>query len=320
MHKFFNKSMVLAMGLALCACDADPEDIQDESIVDIDERAQGVGTIRFNTDKIGDKAFAALHGQYKEYNKNQLLSVTLFIKNETEVKCKEVWAEKGELHCRDTEGFTWDNWTFEGSIWKLDLNGEDESLIVGDMAHQGDTWLYRFNDLASGPDKVPTCDEDLDNPGTFWSVVLNDVDVTEDGKVFDEAGLVYLACTSGSLGKTVEQMGINPWEQGNAQYNAGVYMTMLAPCGDRNSLTSPGTPLRVWDKFGINNFGVGAPHESEGVWGPEGMVCSGKKLRTGWLSEEIKCGNVTIPVCEEAELKDIVLTDPEINIWSKPKA
>ncbi len=322
MNKFFTMSMALSMGLALCACDAGPEDIQDESSEGADARiGNNSGGYRFNTNKVGDKAFAALHGYYKEYRDNQLHGVTLHVK-ELEVKCERVWAEKSELHCRDFEGQIWSNWAFEGSVWKLNLRGDDEALVIGDMTHDGNVWLYRFNDFASGPDKVPACDEDVDNPGNFWSVALNDLDLNEDGKVFEEKDLVYLACTSGSTGKTVERMGITPWDHGLAQYNAGVYMTMLAPCGDRNSMTEPGTPLRLYDMYGINNFGPGIPNTSEGVWGPEGMVCSGKKLRTNVLvTDPIECpGGYKIPICSDHELKDILVSEPDVNLWTKPKA
>ena len=136
--------------------------------------------------------------------------------------------------------------------------------------------------------------------------------------LFDVSDIVYLACTSGSIGKTVDMMGVSPWEHGPKAYQAGIYMTMLSPCGNADSLTIPGTPLRVMDSMGVNSWGPGFPMDSEGVWDTDGMVCSGKKLRTDWLTEEIDCGGYKIPICDETELKTLYYTEPDVVFWTKP--
>ncbi|MCB9749457.1 MAG: hypothetical protein H6713_05550 [Myxococcales bacterium] len=321
MNSFFNKSVLLATGLALCACDADSEDLDyidddgHESVENVENRDGG--GIKFNTNKQGAKLFSAINGLFKEYNHTELTSVRLSF-GEIEADCVHVWAEEGELFCRDDKGVIHNGWQFLDSIWKMQLDGDSVQLTIAEMNHNGSEYLYRFNDLASGPDKMPTCDEDPDQPGTFWSVVLDNVDFDKDGKMFDVSDIVYLACTSGSIGKTVDMMGVSPWEHGPKAYQAGIYMTMLSPCGNADSLTIPGTPLRVMDSMGVNSWGPGFPMDSEGVWDTDGMVCSGKKLRTDWLTEEIDCGGYKIPICDETELKTLYYTEPDVVFWTKP--
>ena len=93
----------------------------------------------------------------------------------------------------------------------------------------------------------------------------------------DDAGRFHLTCTSGAEGKCV-LFGYRPWEHRGRipmrdLHRACVHMLRADYGGDDRPTTRDGTPINIYDRFGIQEASVAPAMTFEAAWGPDGAVC-----------------------------------------------
>ena len=93
-----------------------------------------------------------------------------------------------------------------------------------------------------------------------------------------DGGSFGITCTSGALGKCM-RFGYKPWHaaQGGVAmrdlYDACVHMVRADYCGDGTPHTRNGTPIDIYDRFGIQKDEPKPGMTFEAAWGPKGAVC-----------------------------------------------
>ncbi|MBM6594655.1 ADYC domain-containing protein [Microvirga pudoricolor] len=126
---------------------------------------------------------------------------------------------------------------------------------------------------------------------TFYSMSLRDRETGRfkplcqaDGDG-DRAAIAYpdgasgfsLTCSAGAEGKCI-LFGYFPWEQRDDVpmrdlHRACIHMIRADYGGDDNPAARSGTPINVFDRFGIQNPARVKGMEFEAGWGPDGAVC-----------------------------------------------
>lgn len=91
-----------------------------------------------------------------------------------------------------------------------------------------------------------------------------------------ETGIDF-TCTSGAEGKCI-LMGYRPWEEGSGApmrdlHAACVHMMRADYGGDDRPTTRDGTPIVVYDRFGIQQDEPADPMPFEAAWGRDGALC-----------------------------------------------
>lgn len=97
---------------------------------------------------------------------------------------------------------------------------------------------------------------------------------TADGRHVADAARFNVTCTAGAIGKCV-LWGYKPWQDTSmwALHQACVRMTRADYCGDGTGYTRDGTPIDVWDSYGIQRPDRPDGLTFEAAWGPDGAVC-----------------------------------------------
>jgi hypothetical protein len=95
----------------------------------------------------------------------------------------------------------------------------------------------------------------------------------------DGAGSAFgITCTSGALGKCM-RFGYKPWHAARGGvamrdlYDACVHMVRADYCGDGTPHTRNGTPIDIYDRFGIQQDEPKPGMRFEAAWGPKGAIC-----------------------------------------------
>jgi hypothetical protein len=93
----------------------------------------------------------------------------------------------------------------------------------------------------------------------------------------DGAGGFSLTCTSGAEGKCI-LFGYFPWQENTGipmrdLHRACTYMIRADYGGDNHPTAKNGTPINIFDRFGIQNPGHASGMEFEAAWGASGAIC-----------------------------------------------
>jgi len=146
----------------------------------------------------------------------------------------------------------------QGVEIRIDGYEEDRTILRAPLP------LYRMSARQADDGTGDLCHPDLSGRRAAFAF--------PDGK-----GGFNLTCTSGAEGKCV-LFGYRPWET-----REGVPMReLLQACihllradygGDDRPSTRNGTPVNLYDRFGIQNPGAAPGMEFEAAWGADGAVC-----------------------------------------------
>ncbi|MFY0532351.1 ADYC domain-containing protein [Nannocystis pusilla] len=129
---------------------------------------------------------------------------------------------------------------------------------------------YTFETVDELGNIVPVCDADTD--GVHTMVPIKDLTVNEvTGRMGKRSNTLYLACTSGAVGKAV-QWGYKPWERPIDEFEVATRMVRADYCFDGTSYTQTGTHLQIKDKYQINTF-LRSDDPTEAVWSKSGVRC-----------------------------------------------
>lgn len=196
-----------------------------------------------------------------------------------------------------------------GSRWQLTLYNADTD---GDGDHDADDepevpveiWIssvqqisakearYVFETYDADDNVVPVCSADA--AGNHTMVPIKDVTVNEvTGTMAKRSNTLYLACTSGAIGKAVV-WGYRPWERTLGEFEVATRMVRADYCFDGQSYTQTGTSLQVHDKYKINTF-LYPEDPTEAVWTRSGVRCLNAPRNS--TLPAVQCNGQPVPTC-----------------------
>ncbi len=186
-----------------------------------------------------------------------------------------------------------------GSRWKFNIvDGSVETpveiWIDGYTKISGKEGRYTFKTFDGNGQPTPICGVDVS--GKYTAVPFADVTVdTATGHLAPRPATLYLACTSGAVGKAIV-WGYRPWERALPEFEAATRMVRADYCYDGMSWTENGTALQVKDKFNINTF-VDATDPTEVVWTGTGAACLTTPRNPAYGASAVTCNGQALPTC-----------------------
>ena len=304
--------LALTASLALAAgCDM-PEPGDDREEQGAVFMRPGGGGIWLNTSAIDSHAFAALDLKKNSHDGVRLDRVLVKQGANKFVVVDRVKGVDGEIHAgRGTTNFSGQQ--LVGSKWELTLlvNGTETPAtmwISGATNNQG-VWQYTFQHHDALGNVANLCETDAH--GKAVAVPIADMTVNAStGDLTSRNNTLYLACTSGALGKAVT-WGYSPWDIGMDEFEATIRVVRADYCGDGQSWTTPGTGLQIEDAWGVSGFAVPTA-TNEAVWGASGALCIATTRVIG--QGAITCDGVVVPTCAA----NVSLTNPAgALLWTK---
>jgi hypothetical protein len=265
-----------------------------------------------NTSAIGSHAFAALDLKKGKHDGVRLDRVLIKQGPNKFVTVDRVKAVAGEIQAGigTTSYF---GQQLVGSKWELTLvSGVTETpavMWISSATNNQGAWQYTFQHHDEYGNIAYLCDADLD--GSVAAVPVDGITVNSaTGDILSRSNTLYLACTSGAIGKAV-LWGYKPWDITVSDFEAAVRVVRADYCGDGQSWTTPGTPLQLQDVWGVNSFSA-ASASNEAVWGEAGALCLNQARVLG--QGPVSCGGVPITTCAA----NVSLNSfPGAVVWSK---
>ena len=305
--------LALTASLALAAgCDmpGPGDDGEEQDAVFL--RPGGGGGIWLNTSAIGSHAFAALDLKKSAHDGVRLDRVLVKQGANKFVVVDRVKGVDGEIQAgRGTTNFSGQQ--LVGSKWELTLlvNGTETpaTMWISGATNNHGAWQYTFQHHDEQGNVANLCDTDAD--GKAVAVPIADMTVNAStGDLTSRNNTLYLACTSGAIGKAVT-WGYSPWDIGMNDFEATVRVVRADYCGDGQSWTIPGTGLQIEDAWGVSDF-ADPTATNEAVWGASGALCIATTRIIG--QGAITCGGVVVPTCAA----NVSLTNPAgALLWTK---
>jgi hypothetical protein len=178
-------------------------------------------------------------------------------------------ADRGEFKLRLDEGQVLERESLAGARIVMQSGGQTIHVLIDavetvDEVPGGPVVLYRF--LVEDP-----------VGGAFQNACRPDMRGRQLGLPLQKETGVDLTCTSGAEGKCI-LMGYRPWDDRadvpmQDLHAACVHMMRADYGGDDRPATRDGTPVDVYDRFGIQTPDAVAPLPFEAAWGKDGAVC-----------------------------------------------
>jgi hypothetical protein len=127
-------------------------------------------------------------------------------------------------------------------------------------------------------------------------IPMKDITVDEfTGDMAPRKDTLYLACTSGAVGKAIV-WGYRPWERPLPEFEVATRMVRADYCYDGMSWTETGMPIQVKDKYGINTF-LYANDPTEIVWTKTKAACVNTPRNPTYGGAQVTCNGVALPTC-----------------------
>jgi len=298
----------LTTSLAFAAgCDGVEQEVEDDGAVFL---RPGSGGIWLNTSAIDAHMFAALDLKKGKHDGVRLDRVVVKQGNKF-ITVDNVKAVDGEIQAG--QGSTsFFGQQLVGSKWELTLvAGAVETpatMWIASAVNSQGAWRYSFEHLDAQGNVATLCEPDAD--GSTTAVPIDDITVNAaTGDVITRANTLYLACTSGAVGKAVT-WGYTPWDITVDDFEASVRVVRADYCGNGQSWTTPGQPVQLQDAWGVNTF-ANASASTEAVWGINGARCLNQARLAG--QGPVTCGGVAVPACAS----NVSLSTPGALVWSK---
>jgi hypothetical protein len=287
--------MVIGSGvvLAALAMGCDPAGDADAAVAL--RPGTGTGGVWLNTNAIGAHAFSEIDLKGAKHDGVRLKRVRLAggvqldrVEFDAGGQLRGV---KGTTHYRGAD--------LIDSQWELALiAGSTETpatmTIAGIEAVGADETRYVF--VHPGADGLPTPVCEADASGSHAAVPIKNLSVDVDtGVLLSRKDTLYLACTSGAVGKAVT-WGYKPWKRSVDEFEAAVRMVRADYCYDGSSWTTRGTGVQVRDKSNINTF-LHWTDPTEAVWGKDHLHCLSAPRGGAFTAAEVTCNGEPLPAC-----------------------
>lgn len=296
--KFLLLGNVLVLAALMGGCDEEyaGADDEDHGVVHL-RPGSGAGGVWLNTNAIGTHAFSEIDLKEQPHDGVRMVRVLIPGPNSTWLELDKIEFDAGG-QMRGKRGTThYKGAALVGSKWELKLiQGSVETpatmaITAYEEAEPGEfRYTFHYNDVNGAP--VPVCDPDPQ--GDIAAVPIKNITVDDvTGQVASRADTMYLACTSGAVGKAVA-WGYKPWKRTVDEFETAIRMVRADYCYDGMSWTTPGTPVEVRDRWSINDF-INVAHPTEAVWGKDVLRCLSNPRTTAYGA--VTCNGAPLPAC-----------------------
>lgn len=283
------------------AAGCDPEFVEgdDGDLGAVSLRPSGAnGGVWLNTSSIGSTAFQEFDLTGAVHDGMRLTGVKVKGPNDTLLTATSGEVVDGNLRVKVGKT-VYSGAQLVGARWQLNIvDGQTETPV--------EIWIeshvqispresrYVFKALDADGMESYVCD--ADSSGAHTSIPMKDI--TVDAATGDMAGrpmTVYLACTSGAIGKAMV-WGYRPWERPLPEFEAATRMVRADYCFDGMSWTETGMALQVRDKYNINTF-ARAEDPTEVVWTKDGAACLTQPRNPTYVAAQVTCDGQPLPAC-----------------------
>lgn len=303
-------SLILSVGL-FSGCDEIGAVDEGRGEISLRPGSGSSGGVWLNTSTIGTTAFSELDLKGNVHDGVQFTGAKLLRPGNVWMDVIEGAVTDGNLKARGTNGVWYTGANLVGSRWTLTLTNADSDH---DGDHDGDDepsvateiWItshvqvspkesrYVFEHLDADGAEVPICD--ADSAGNHTAIPMKDITVDDfTGDMSTRKDTLYLACTSGAIGKAIV-WGYRPWERPLPEFEAATRMVRADYCFDGMSWTENGTAVQVRDKYNINTF-LDANDPTEVVWTKDGAKCLSTPRNLTYGAAQVTCNGQQLPVC-----------------------
>lgn len=314
--------LVPAMFVTACfAAGCDPEMVDDADRGEISLRPGGTsnGGVWLNTSSIGSTAFQEFDLTGALHDGMRLMGVKLKGPNNTWIDATGGEVVDGNLRAKVGKT-VYAGAQLVGSRWLLDIVDDEGGVTPVEIWIASHTQVspkesrYVFKTLDDNGAETFVCE--ADSAGQHTSIPMRDITVdAATGDMSPRSKTVYLACTSGAIGKAIV-WGYRPWERSLAEFELATRMVRADYCLDGMSWTEPGIHLQVRDKYNINTF-VQAADPTEVVWTTAGAACVTQPRNPLFTASQIVCDGQPLPLCPA----NVTMTSfPGTVFWSKNAA
>ncbi len=307
-------SLILSIGL-VSACDAaDAVDVVPE--VAVRAGSGSSGGVWLNTSAIGTMAFSELDLDGETHKGIEFDEAELLRPGGEWLDVTEVKVINGNIRAKGSDGKWYVGADLVGSRWYLELDDEDdddevELRITSHVQISAKESRYVFQHIDDEGAMVPICGADAD--GSHTLIPVKDLVVDEfTGDMSIRQNTLYLACTSGAVGKAI-QWGYEPWERTLAEFEAATRMIRADYCFDGTPWTENGTAIQVRDKWNINNF-LDTDDPTEVVWTQDGAACMTTPRNPTYGPAQVTCDGQPLPTCPA---NASLTTYPGALFWTK---
>lgn len=289
-----NGVVLAALALGCDPADADLDDLGDLGDVEL-RPGSGAGGVWLNTHAIGTHAFSEIDLKEAPHDGVRLVRVLIPGPNATWLELDKLEFE-GSGQLRGKLG----NVLYKGagllnSRWELKLlQGATETpatmwISAYEEAEPGE-FRYTFHYENADGVATPVCTPDPD--GDISVVPMRNLHVDDiTGDVTTRSDTLYLACTSGAVGKAAV-WGYKSWNLSPADFEVAVRMVRADYCYDGTSWTTPSAPIEIKDRWGINDH-LNPTNPTEAVWGKDFLRC----LATPRGGQPVTCNGAALPAC-----------------------
>lgn len=302
--------LLILAATSVIGCDPDPADAGADGAIFL--RPTGGGGIWLNTSAIGSKEFSEFDLGGQLHAGVTLTGVLLKQADNSFITATASEVVDGELRAKVGQTI-YAGAALVGSRWQLSIPDYDydyDDQVEAESDDNGirnvELWIssyqqdasnqfqYTFQTLDEVGEPTYICDADAD--GHHASIPIKDISVdSETGSMTARPSTVYLACTSGAVGKAV-LWGYKPWERSLAEFEVASRMVRADYCFDGVSWTETGTHLQIRDAFDINDF-LHAQDPTEVVWTTGGIACIGQPRLAIYTAPQVTCNGQPVPSC-----------------------
>lgn len=286
----------LLMAMLALGCDAGDAEV--DGPVEL-RPGSGAGGVWLNTNAIGSTAFSELDLKGNLHDGVRLVKVSVKSGGKWQVLDGIDW-HNGQARGK-RGGTVYVGQAMLGSKWELKMlvGGVEKptTMTIAEVeeAEPGEfRYVFQYTDVYGVVKNVCAADPS----GDVAVVPIQDITVDDvTGVIAPRPDTLYLACTSGAVGKAVA-WGYKPWQRAQGDFEAAVRMVRADYCYDGTSWTTPGAPVEVRDVWDINDF-LNVEHPTEAVWGRDALGCLGQTRSALFPRALVTCGGVALPACSE---------------------
>ncbi|MBK7828725.1 ADYC domain-containing protein [Nannocystis sp.] len=291
--------LIVSAGL-VAGCDGIEGVDEDLGEVTLRPGGGGFGGVWLNTSLIGATLFSEIDLKGASHDGVRFNGLQIRRPGDQWLTASSVSAVDGNLKAK-VGTTTYSGADLVGSRWQLTLvEGEDDEGVAAEIwiaSHvqvSPDESRYVFETLDLEGNVVPVCD--ADSAGNHTLIPIKDVTVDAmTGAMATRKDTVYLACTSGAVGKAIV-WGYKPWDRVLSDFEVATRVVRADYCFDGTPWTETGTSLQLRDKYNINTF-VHASDPTEVVWTKTGAACVGTPRSSIYSAAQVVCDGQALPLC-----------------------
>lgn len=303
-------SLILSVGF-FTGCDEHVDAVDgDRGEVALRRGSGSSGGVWLNTSTIGTTAFSELDFKGNVHDGVQFTGAKVLRPGGVWLTVGDGKVEDGNIKAK--AGNTWyAGADLVGSRWYLTLSNADTDH---DGDHDGDDaasvavelWIashvqispkesrYVFETFDDEGAAVPVCG--ADSAGNHTMIPMKDITVDDlTGDMSTRKDTLYLACTSGAIGKAIV-WGYRPWERPLPEFEVATRMVRADYCFDGMSWTETGSAVQVRDRYNVNTF-LYATDPTEIVWTKTGAACINTPRNATYGASQVTCNGAQLPTC-----------------------